>query len=106
MTTDPLDSGDGSLDGLEDLNPQEQADANRPYGEVTAEDLSTNDLIFDGADATDVGPDHGDLEGVVPVDHHRDLDPEADETIEDRLSQEIPDPASDIVPPDAGAPTE
>lgn len=101
MSTDQTDALDGNIDGLEDLDPQEQADANRPYGEVTAEGLATNDLIADGADPTDVGPDHGELDGVVPVDHHRNLDPESDETIEDRIAQEEPDPASDIVPPRA-----
>ncbi|WP_232549425.1 hypothetical protein [Propioniciclava soli] len=99
MSIDSMDAEDGSNDGLDDVDPQDQADANRPYGEVTAEDLSTLDLVADGADAADVGPDHGELEGVVPVDQHRDLDPETDETIEDRLQQEEPDPASAIVPP-------
>lgn len=102
MTSDPNDVRDGNLDGMENLDLQEQADAEQAYGEVTAEDLSTDDLIQDGADlSTDLG-DPDDLEGNIPVDHEIDLDRDARETIDDRIRQEEPDPTTDIVPPDAG----
>lgn len=102
MTSDPNDARDGNFDGMENLDLQEQADAEQPYGEVTVEDLSTEDLIDDGADlSTDLG-DPDDLAGNIPVDHEIDLDPDSRETIDDRIRQEEPDPTSDIVPPDAG----
>lgn len=86
-----LDALDGNIDGIEDLDQEEIADAEHPYGEVTAEDLGTDDLIDDGADAAAMVPDAG----PVPVDramHFDDLTRE--ETIEDRLAQEEPDPAA------------
>lgn len=56
-----IDANDGSLDGLEDSDATAAADANRPYGEVTAEDLGTDDLVHDGADAAGMVPDHPDV---------------------------------------------
>lgn len=99
------DARDQNLDGIEDQDTlEEQADANRPYGQVTAEDLSTDEQIYDGGDlATAIGEDDADLEGAVPLDQQIELDRDEDETIEDRIAQEEYDPASDIVPPDAGA---
>ena len=99
------DARDKNLDGMDDLDTLEaQADANRPYGEVTAEDLSDVDLIGDGGDlAATLGPDDPDLEGVIPLDHEIELDRDSEETIDDRIRQEEYDPASSIVPPDAGA---
>lgn len=89
-----MDAQDGSLDGLEQLDAEEIADADHPYGEVTAEDLGTRDLIDDGADAAAMVPD----DPQTPVDvalHTGDSD--HDETIEDRLLQEEPDPSSRII---------
>lgn len=88
-----IDANDGSLDGLEDSDAVEVADANRPYGEVTAEDLDTRELVYDGADAATMVPD----DPAVAVDTalHTD-DPGVDETIEDRLPQEEPDPVADV----------
>ncbi|HHU40584.1 MAG TPA: hypothetical protein GXZ45_15075 [Propionibacterium sp.] len=98
MTTE-IPAGD-EFDAESDPSLQEMADENRPYGEVTAEDLATEELVADGADpALDLGPDDPDLEGVVPVDRVVGLDDDpAEETIEERLKQEEPDPATDIVP--------
>lgn len=45
-----IDANDGSYDGIEGQDAVEAADANRPYGEVTAEDLDTRELVYDGAD--------------------------------------------------------
>ena len=50
-----IDANDGSYDGIEGQDAVEAADANRPYGEVTAE-----------------------------------------ESIEERLAQEQPDPAAEV----------
>lgn len=88
-----MDAHDGSLDGIEDLDPTEAADANRPYGEVTAEDLATDELVGDGADAGTLVPD----EPGVPVDValHTD-EPLTEETIDERVAQEEPDPAADV----------
>lgn len=99
--TEPLDPIDGSLDDLTEADLAEQADANRPYGAVTAEDLSPSDLIDDGADlATQIGEDDPDLEGVIPLDHQIELERDQVETIDDRIRQEAPDPTSAITPPD------
>jgi len=107
--TGEVDRLDRDLDGTEDPDTlEEMADANRPYGEVTAQDLGTQDLVDDGADPALATP--GDDEqvanraaGVLPVDEvlHTD-EPRSEETIEERIQQEVPDPTSDIVPPDAG----
>jgi hypothetical protein len=89
-----MDEQDGSIDGLEQLDPEEIADADHPYGEVTAEDLGTDDLIDDGADAAAMIPD----DPQTPVDaalHTEDLT--HDDTIEDRLLQEEPDPSSRVI---------
>ena len=40
-----IDANDGSYDGIEGQDAVEAADANRPYGEVTAEDLDTRELV-------------------------------------------------------------
>ncbi|WP_461106787.1 hypothetical protein [Tessaracoccus terricola] len=83
-----MDAQDGNIDGLEDLDPEEVADAEHPYGEVTAEDLSTEELVFDGVDAADLVAD-----GSAPVDEvlRREDDPAVEETIEERLQQEEPE---------------
>lgn len=86
-----MDAQDGNIDGLEDLDQEQVADAEHPYGEVTAEDLGTSDLIADGADAGAMVPE----DPAAPVDegmHFDDLT--GDETIEDRLAQEEPDPSA------------
>lgn len=88
-----MDAHDGNLDGLEDLDATETADANRPYGEVTAEDLATSELVADGADAAMMAP----IDPAVPIDgaFHTD-DPDVEETIDDRLTQEQRDPAAEV----------
>ena len=60
---------------------------------MTAEDLGTADLIDDGADAASMVPN----DPQTPVDSalHTD-DTDHDETIEERLRQEEPDPSSRI----------
>lgn len=89
-----MDAADGSLDGLEDLDGPEAADLNRPYGEVTAEDLATDELIGDGADAAAMAA----TDGAVPVDAVLHVDDMAtEETIDERLAQEIPDPNQNLV---------
>lgn len=102
MTDDTLDPRDQNLDGVEDAESlEEQGEVNRPYGEVTSEDLSAQDLIDDGADLA-VSLDHGATEaGVAPVDAEIEMERDEHETIEDRILQEEPDPTSSIVPPDA-----
>lgn len=104
-----IDELDRDLDGTEDPEHlDEMADANRPYGEVTAQDLGTQDLVDDGADAASASISDDEVvehrvAGVVPVDEEIEVDePRTSESIEDRIQQEVPDPASDIVPPDAG----
>ena len=88
-----MDAQDGSLDGLTDLDAQDVADANRPYGEVTAEDLASDDLVADGADA----------EGLVTQDERLGVDaalhtdpPRTEETIDERLAQEVPDEGAEV----------
>lgn len=107
MSNGSKDNLDRDFDGLEDqVSIEEQADANRPYGEVTSEDMSADDLIADGADLSrDLDENE---EGVQPLDESIEVERDEDETIEDRIAQEEPDPFSDIVPPDAGigAPTQ
>ena len=88
-----MDAQDGSLDGLTDLDAQDVADANRPYGEVTAEDLASDDLVADGADAA----------GLVTQDERLGVDaalhtdpPRTEETIDERLAQEVPDEGAEV----------
>lgn len=106
--TGEIDQLDSDLDGVEDPDSlEEAADADRPYGEVTSQDLGTQDLIDDGADlATTLHDDErtdNRAAGVVPLDEEMSFDDlTTEETLEDRFQQEEPDPASDIVPPDAG----
>ncbi|GAA1393095.1 hypothetical protein [Luteococcus peritonei] len=106
--TGEIDQLDSDLDGVEDTDElTEMADANRPYGEVTAEDLGTQDLIDDGGDLATTLDDDARTDnraaGVVPVDEEMTFDDlTTEETLEDRFQQEEPDPISDIVPPDAG----
>ena len=74
---------------------------------LTSQDLGTQDLIDDGADlATTLHDDErtdNRAAGVVPLDEEMSFDDlTTEETLEDRFQQEEPDPASDIVPPDAG----
>ena len=58
------DARDQNLDGIEDQDTlEEQADANRPYGQVTAEDLSTDEQIYDGGDLATAIP----LANVAPA---------------------------------------
>ncbi len=45
-----FDLEDGNPDGLESLTAEQIADKSHPYGEVTAEDLGSDELIDDGAD--------------------------------------------------------
>lgn len=103
-----IDRLDADLDGTEDAETlEEQADADRPYGEVTSEDLATQDLIDDGGDLASTLDDDDRTDnraaGVVPLDEELTFDDlTTEETMEERFQQEEPDPASDIVPPDAG----
>lgn len=91
-----IDQRDEDLDGVDDaVTLAEQADENRPYGEVTAEDLSAQDLIDDGADLATALDDKVNEGGLVPVDREIEMDRDQDETIEDRLLQEEPDPNAD-----------
>lgn len=115
MSTDDLgnpdtmrDDLDSDLDGIEDVRSlEESADADHPYTRATAQDLGTQDLVDDGADlATSLDDDEQArhrLDAVVPVDEAMIVDDMAHrETIEERIQQEVPDEASDIVPSDAG----
>ena len=88
-----IDANDGSYDGIEGQDAVEAADANRPYGEVTAEDLDTRELVYDGADAATMVPD----DPATPVDaaFHTD-DMATEESIEEHLAQEQPDPAAEV----------
>lgn len=88
-----IDANDGSLDDLEDPDAVAAADANRPYGEVTAEDLDTSEMVYDGADAATMVPD----DPAMPVDAalHTD-EPGVEETIDERLAQEQADPAAEV----------
>ena len=88
-----MDAQDGSIDGLEQLDAEEVADAEHPYGEVTAEDLGTAVLTAHGAGPAPMVP----VDPQTPVDSalHTD-DTDHDETIEERLRQEEPDPSSRI----------
>ena len=91
-----IDQRDEDLDGVDDaVTLAEQADENRPYGEVTAEDLSAQDLIDDGADLATALDDEVNEGGLLPVDREIEMDRDQDETIEDRLLQEEPDPNAD-----------
>ena len=93
MSTDQTDALDGNIDGLEDLDPQEQADANRPYGEVTAEDLGSDELIDDGADPAFWVPEDADTPVDVALRAHEARDDTGEgETIDEYLAQEEPDP--------------
>lgn len=92
-----IDERDTDLDGVDDaVTLAEQGEENRPYGEVTAEDLSDQDLIDDGADLATSLDDEADERGMIPVDQEIELERDQQETIEDRLLQEEPDPNSDI----------
>lgn len=84
-----FDRTDDHLDPAPDTM-EEQADLNRPYGEVTAEDLALDELTGDGADL---------MAGDSETSHYvRPDDDPAEETIEERLLQEEFDPNSAIVP--------
>lgn len=101
MSDQQFDERDKDLDGFEDAESlTEQADQDQTYGEVTSEDLSTDDLIADGADlATAMNASEPGAGGPVPVDEEILTDDlTTDETIEDRLLQEEPDPNSSIQP--------
>ena len=88
-----FDLEDGNPDGLESLTAEQIADKSHPYGEVTAEDLDTRELVYDGADAATMVPD----DPATPVDaaFHTD-DMATEESIEERLAQEQPDPAAEV----------
>lgn len=88
------ENSDATLEGIDALDPIAAADANRPYGEVTAEDLDTDELVYDGADAADLQPD----DATTPVDEaiHTDDDVTDTESIDERLAQEQPDPAAEV----------
>lgn len=88
MSTDDLapenfvDPAAGNADAIRDLN-----DALNDGDEVMEEDLGTQDLIDDGADAADMTPD--DLQ--VAVDRTLHVDEPGEETIAQRIAQEEPD---------------
>ncbi|MDO5494546.1 MAG: hypothetical protein Q4G64_02380 [bacterium] len=71
----------------EEIAIEEQVDGTHevPYGEVTEEDLATDELVFDGADLM-----QDDSEGAGYVRAETDTE---GETIEDRIVQEEGDPA-------------
>lgn len=88
MSTDDLapenfvDPAAGNADAIRDLN-----DTLDDGDEVMEEDLGTQDLIDDGADAADMTPD--DLQ--VAVDRSLHVDEPGEETIAQRIAQEEPD---------------
>lgn len=88
MSTDDLapenfvDPAAGNADAIRDLN-----DTLDDGDEVMEEDLGTQDLIDDGADAADMTPD--DLQ--VAVDRTLHVDEPGEETIAQRIAQEEPD---------------
>lgn len=93
MTDDTFDQLDADLDGVEDATTlQEMGDQNRPYGEVTSEDLSAQDLIDDGADLATTLDDSSSEVGLAPVDQEIEMERDEEETLDDRLAQEEPDP--------------
>lgn len=70
----------------DELEIAEQTDGSElPYGEVTQEDLATEELVYDGADLMSEDSDGG---GYIRPD-----DQGIPETIEDRIWQEEEDPA-------------
>lgn len=89
-----MDSQDGNIDGLENLSVEEVAAADHPYTEATADTLATEELLYDGVDTINLLPQ----DEETPVDEflHNDDVPH-DDTIEDRLAQEEPDPSSQVV---------
>ena len=88
MSTDDLapenfvDPAAGNADAIRDLN-----DTLDDGDEVMEEDLGTQDLIDDGADAADMTPD--DLQ--VAVDRTLHVDEPGEETIAQRIAQDEPD---------------
>lgn len=89
-----MDAQDGNIDGIEDLDVEEVAEKDHDYGEVTAEDLSTDELVYDGADPANMLPD--DTEAPIDEAMHED-DTFTQESLDERLAQEEPDPASEVV---------
>jgi len=89
-----MDAQDGNIDGLENLTKEEAAAADNPYTEATADSLATEELLYDGVDTMSLLPQDEEM----PVDEflHNDDVPH-DDTIEDRLAQEEPDPSSQVV---------
>lgn len=87
-----IEPQDPSLDGIDDLDAVERADADHPYGQVTAEDLGTDELVYDGAEAETMVPDDAD----VAVDTALHTDEPGEETIDERLAQEQRDPAAEV----------
>lgn len=87
-----IEPQDPSLDGIEDFDMIEQADVNQPYGQVTAEDLGTDELVHDGAEAESMVPGADD----VAVDTALHTDEPGEETIDERLAQEQRDPAAEV----------
>lgn len=87
-----MDARDGNIDGIEDLDVEEVAESEQPYGEVTAEDLSAEELVYDGADPANMLPD----DTAAPVDEAmHENDTETQESLDERLRQEEPDPAAE-----------
>lgn len=104
MTSDAFDLPDADElahtdefphDDETDIVEQANEELRASESDVTDEDLSSADLIDDGMAQEDVEPD--------PIGRSELLDdlgePAGDETIEERLRQEVPDPDSAIVPP-------
>lgn len=88
-----FDLEDGNPDGLESLTAEQIAEESHSYGEVTAEDLGSDELIDDGADPAFWVPEDAD----TPVDvalrpHEARNDTGEGETIDEYLAQEEPDP--------------
>lgn len=107
MTDDPFDLPDADElahvdefphDDETELIEQANEELLASESEVTDEDLSAADLLDDGVPPEDVEPD-----AIGRRELQEDLtEPAGEETIDERLQQEVPEPGSGIVPPEPG----
>lgn len=83
----------------DDLSLLEDPSLSQPVSEsqVTDQDLSTEDLIDNGVPVESVEQDAA---GVQELEHEI-ANPAHEETIDERIAQEVPEPGSAIVPPTA-----
>lgn len=107
MTNDPFDvpetdelahADEFPHDDETELIEQANDELRASESEVTDEDLSASDLLDEGVAPEDVEPDA--IGRSELQDDFR--EPAGEETIDDRIRQEVPDPDSAIVPPDLG----